>query len=353
MGQQRVFILGSGFSKAASESMPVVKELTEHLKTHEFLCEDPYYRLLDDPEILLSYLSWKQPWKRTYEVKKDASLFEQLQNDLGGYIEGCEDQAFKRTQMKEWMQLLIAYWHRNETTVISYNYDTVVERYARKINRDANVFGTMFSSFDLYRLPLTPVHVRVGESPTTLKASKRLFHLIKLHGSINWFYSGIEGFPGDQVYLRPVDTDSPLTDGMDERDPQYGRSKATFPRLLIDKIPLIIPPVTEKSRFYSNQTLRSLWWDAREALSCAEEIFCVGYSLPPTDLTTKMFFQSVANPRAVYVVNREASALKRRYSEVFPKAEINNDFSGEDAVKNMVEQLIGEESKRNEVTRHG
>jgi hypothetical protein len=120
-------------------------------------------------------------------------------------------------------------------------------------------------------------------------------------------------------------------------------SKGEVDQLLKDKKPLIIPPVSEKSHFYSNQTIRTLWWDARKVLAKANEIFCIGYSLPPTDLTTKLLFRSVAQPEKVFIVNRSAPKYLGRYSEVFSaKVEINTDFKGENAVKKMVDYLIGE-----------
>ncbi|GAG35006.1 unnamed protein product, partial [marine sediment metagenome] len=87
--------------------------------------------------------------------------------------------------------------------------------------------------------------------------------------------------------------------------------------------------------------------DARKALEQADEIFCVGYSLPVTDLTMKLFLQSVARPKKVIIVNKEDPASKagrelvKRYREAFPEP-IKVDgqsLSGSDAVERMVEYI--------------
>jgi len=320
---KRLLIVGSGFSKAVSSSMPTVTELAEHLREEEALQQDPYDKLVDDPELLLSYLSLEQPWKKPPEALEDKALFVRVQQALADFIADCEAQAFKNP-IPEWSKEFIEYLLDSRAPVIIFNYDTVLERilYMSRLGRE----------IDLYDLPLTLLWSRVRDPGGYLPARK--FHLIKLHGSINWFYSGVEGFPGEQVYYHPVDSNSPRKDGTNIPAPE-------FRQLTKDKIPLIIPPVAEKSRFYSNQTLRSLWWDARKALAEADEIFCVGYSLPPTDLTTKLLFRSVAHPRRVFIVNRSASDLdlKKRYREAFPETEVNDDFDGEDAVKKMVDYL--------------
>lgn len=319
---KRLLILGSGFSKAVFSNMPTVKELAQHLRRERALQQDPYDKLVDDPELLLSYLSLEQPWKEPSEALEDKALFVRIQKTLAQFIADCEDQAFKNP-IPGWIKRLVEHLHQSRTPVITFNYDTVLERLNSKVGKGREV--------DLYDLALSIIWSREGEMWQYLRIKR--FHLIKLHGSINWFYSGAEGFPGEQVYFRPVDSDSPHTDGIN------GIPRPEPSRLLKDKVPLIIPPVAEKSRFYPNQTIRTLWWDARKALEKADEIFCVGYSLPATDLTTKLLFRSVAWPEKVFIVNKTASKLAERYQKAFPKAEINADFDGEDAVKKMVDYL--------------
>lgn len=320
---KRLLVLGSGFSKAVSPSMPTVRKLAEHLREEGALRQDPYDRLVDDPELLLSYLSLEQPWKEPPEALEDKALFVRVQKSLADFIADCEAQAFKNP-IPEWTKEFIEYLLDSRTPVITFNYDTVLERmlYMFRLGRE----------IDLYDLPLTLLWSRVRDTGGYLPAQK--FHLIKLHGSINWFYSGAEGFPGEQIYYHPVDSGSPREDGISIPAPK-------FRQLTKDKISLIIPPVAEKSRFYSNETVRSLWRDARGVLAAADEIFCIGYSLPPTDLTTKLLFRSVARPKRVFIVNKSASELKERYRKAFPETEeIKDDFDGEDAVKKMVDYLI-------------
>ena len=62
----------------------------------------------------------------------------------------------------------------------------------------------------LYRMPLN--HLAKRTTGLYNEPRHRSYRLLKLHGSINWHYSGDENVAGQQVYLIPVDSDSPFTD---------------------------------------------------------------------------------------------------------------------------------------------
>jgi len=339
-----VFILGSGFSRAFSEAMPTVAELTDVLRGNPRFQEAPYDDLVASPELLLSYLDSAQPWKEPEEVLRDQALFIETQRQLAAEIARCEGEAFGQPA-PEWAARLVKHLHETRSTVLSLNYDTVLERIVHKTSTERSDHDEP-REFDLYQMPLSVLRLR--QAGTLGGNSVQTLRLLKLHGSINWFYSGQDATPGEQIYYRAVMSDSPAGD-------DWGRGNTTdreIRRLTSDKAPLIVPPVSEKSRFYDNRTLRMLWTDAREALARANEVWCVGYSLPETDLTMKLFLQSVARPERVYVVNRASSVngkedrILERYREAFPHSAIDGqNFMSNDSVKAMTEHLLGRASQ--------
>lgn len=336
--RKHVLILGSGFSKAIfPDSMPTVTDLGPVLLQEDALNALPYERLAGDPELLLSYLGLNQPWKKPPEGLTDQGLFIRVQEVLANHIAKCEDRAF-RNQAPGWAGLLIEHLHDSQISVITLNYDTVVERLVHHL-KEGRSDDSWPRAHHLYDLPLSPILARAGNALLDMKVET--FHLIKLHGSINWFYSGVEGYPGEQVYYRAVNSDSPYQDSRGSANSGPG-----IDCLCKDKIPLIIPPVAEKSRFYENRTIRMLWTAAREALREAEEVMCVGYSLPETDLTMKLFLRAAARPKKVVIVNKEhptdekGQAMLRRFQEAFPQAGIDGHFMCEDSVEKMTEYLV-------------
>lgn len=336
---KRVLILGSGFSKAIFPVMPLVGDLRECLQAIEALRQEPFASMASEPELLLSHLALSQPWRSAAEGLSDRALFVQAQKRLADYIANCEAEAFQ-APAPEWAGTLLRMLHGSRTPVITLNYDTVVERLLLRSSPREPDSANPLREHHLYNLPLTPIRARAGNA--LLDERVETFHLIKLHGSINWFHSGPEGYPGEQVYYRGVNTDSPFDDdrGRDGVGPG-------IECLCSDKIPLIIPPVAEKSHFYENRTIRMLWTAAREALTEAEEVMCVGYSLPETDLTMKLFLQSVARPKKVVIVNKEhppdenGQEMLKRYQEAFPGAEVDGGtFVCKDSVQKMTKYLV-------------
>ncbi len=365
--KKRLLILGSGFSKAISEKMPVVRELADALKQQikndpELKdLEDPKYQhLLNDPELLLTYLAQDQPWKEPWEAAKERGLYLRVTHWLAKYIIAAEVkammEAFNPTSEKKWAKQLVQWLHQTRLGVISFNYDTLLERICWKyeISAESKIitpFGIQkidlqrVDAFNLYRLPLAPLsHREAGTGHPPIQDS---FHLVKLHGSLNWFYSGSSDFAGEQIYYKPVDSGFPLTD-MTSLNAELLTSEVA--RLSLDKHHLIIPPVAEKSHFYSNQTLRALWSKARAYLKEAEEIYVVGYSLPDTDLTTKLLLQTACTgqTKTVYIVNNDVQgkdSLLRRYRDAFPQGTIiKDDYIRPDAVEAMVNKLCNEET---------
>ncbi len=132
--KKRLLILGSGFSKAVSEKMPVVRELADALKQQikndpELKdLEDPKYQhLLNDPELLLTYLAQDQPWKKPWEAPKEWAVFLKISQWLAEHLKKCECQAFEG-EIPEWTKHLAKWLYETKAWVLTFNYDTVLER---------------------------------------------------------------------------------------------------------------------------------------------------------------------------------------------------------------------------------
>jgi len=160
------------------------------------------------------------------------------------------------------------------------------------------------------------------------------FKLIKLHGSINWFYSGEFATPGEQVHYLPIYKESPLSD--------YN----FFKEYVSDKKPFIIPPVAEKSSFYSISLIRILWKRAKEALESADEVYFLGYSLPESDLTTRQLLTaSIPSTAKIYIVNKgnqDKERLKERYMSAMPQIQSENfdlSYVKDGSIEELAEKL--------------
>jgi hypothetical protein len=280
-----------------------------------------------DFENWLSFLAEDDPWLREDDRLRNRSLFLHVSRLLCELISAREIAA-RRDALPDWLRILVARWHEDEASIITFNYDTLVEAAFTEVvgvYSSSQAQGPNYvSPSQIFRAPLTPIGARaravyVAEAIPT-------FQLLKLHGSRTWLYSGRESFYGETIY----DATNFQTWGSEDVHER--------PWLLADKVPLVVPPTSGKTGFFNNETVRLQWRLAYEALQEADRIFIVGYSLPLTDLLTRFLLQAGVRPGSTVVaVNRDGSVADR-LTQVLPESEIESIIEP-DALRRLAELL--------------
>jgi hypothetical protein len=149
-------------------------------------------------------------------------------------------------------------------TIISFNYDLVVEGALSKLGLD---FGYGFAN------KAADYKVQAGQGREG--ATK----LLKIHGSVNWAYPG-----------------------------QVGKSLTVFPSMtevLADKlVPFLVPPSWKKQFI---ESLTGIWDSAVNAIAHATRIVVIGYSMPTSDTHFKYLIaaglQRNASLRSITVID--------------------------------------------------
>ena len=325
-----VFILGAGFSKAINANMPTMKDLSEevieklksisemegsHISIPSTLVHFGY-----DIERWITYLSQQQPWLSEEHHHRNVALA----RDMRGYIREAivrRKSLAMHSPLPEWLNTLVRQWHTRRVTVITLNYDTLVESTARELE-------TENSSRILPEQMYPPYFANIASrSGTGLWGEGNLdtFSYYKLHGSTNWYYSGRDNFYGETIFYSDVPP----------WETKYSREEfGPHPRAE-DKEWLIIPPVTDKLTYFNNETIRRLWQKASNDLRSATRVFVIGYSLPPSDLGMQFFLQhsqpSEETQAEMYIVDPDHGAVSR-YQELLPKLNVMDDFAGREGV---------------------
>jgi hypothetical protein len=166
---------------------------------------------------------------------------------------------------------------KGSVSLITFNYDLGLE------------FALYYKSIPYeYRTGLV-----AGVNPGA-KQNPQAVDLLKLHGSLNWghcskcnrtitwqlrdFLSTRQWAPSPfPVPYRTVEVANLL---VQQTCPVCGTS--------LDERPVIVPPTWNKGKFHS--PLASVWRAAAQHLSEAENVFVIGYSLPPTDEFFRYFY---------------------------------------------------------------
>jgi hypothetical protein len=352
-----VFLLGAGFSKAVSMEMPVTNELPKavlNLYKHTAGISSEIRSLIEeDFEKALTFLATEKPWLGESENLRHRALFLDLTSCVRAVFWDMSGNPLVWGINKPWIWLeeLLAYWHNNRSTVITLNYDTLVERVASAKygeNRPRIPTG------QLYPMRVTPAvlegsSIRTGSAPADEKTET--FKLFKLHGSINWFYSGRSEFFGEELFYIPCNGG---VDGVFDMAEGHNPDGVDS-RCLSGKSPLIIPPVLDKSAFLQHEALRSMWFRAGEAIRLASGIVCLGYSLPDSDLAVTQFLKGCAPPKRVRFEIVDLNARDKLESKVEHFArflgsdlyELRQEYSGEGCIpKFVIENCIDDPKEK-------
>ena len=199
-----VFILGAGFSRAIERHMPTMVELGAEVR--ERLAEVTGFSssipdsLGDNIELWMTYLSQPQPWLREPEIDLHRSLGGRIRRCIAAVIEERTVLA-SASATPDWLRRLILAWHRREAVVITLNYDTLVEKAGRGLRVSEKISALL--PVNIYPPYFANIASRSGAG-LWAEEDFRTFRLLKLHGSVNWHYSGREAFHGETIFFSDV-----------------------------------------------------------------------------------------------------------------------------------------------------
>ena len=317
-----VFLLGAGFSRAISDQMPVLQEMSELLRDR--VDYPPRVgSLTSNVEHLMTYLSQSQPWLAEPDNLENRAAFLRVTGEIGNLLAERTRKAVENP-CPEFLRTLVNYWHATQAVVITFNYDTLIERAIQQVEPEP---GHYLAPDNIYPIPIQDVRrasLVFGATPRTS------FKLHKLHGSVNWYYSGASTYFGETIYSVPVTKWGDL----EYENEQQAQEAAS------DKVPLIIPPTSEKVGYFQHETIRLIWSKAGEALSSAHHLFCIGYSLPETDLSIRFFLKSLLPEKTPLSIVNIDTDLPGHYRSVLGDTfEISDKYVRSDALSRFATEL--------------
>ncbi|MFL2002300.1 hypothetical protein [Microbacterium sp. A1-JK] len=288
------YVLGAGFSLAASSEMPITDELGRRAAARLELDDLPAF----SPggitfESWLTWLAERQPFLSEAEHLQDRARFAELSEAIAEVVtesQAAADEAGFPLWLGEFVDLL--HWARS--TVVTLNYDTIIEATVDKSPRfdgDEAIWSVdVVTGFPNGRGLMFGLGTYFEERGT--------FSMHKLHGSIDWY-----GVPGDRTgatleRIRTVEN----------------RSAAAHRATIGGREVFIVPPTSTKGTYFDNPKTRFSWQQARDGLRAAERVVLMGYSLPLTDTAlARLLATTVANgPQEVVVVNPDADGVANR-----------------------------------------
>ena len=362
-----VVILGAGFSNAASSSMPLVKDLgqevLERLRADSggsgrlAVLLDQLERTFSEGnaataspgfEAWLARLAEDQPYARQSANLERRSLFSRVSEVMWEVMVERQDKALTSWEGKdpslepsEWLYDIVSLLHQRRSTVITLNYDNLVEHAAVRSflwgePTTSRTVGRAVRADDLFGgLPpfLPPVEVAIADDPvfgpsgTKLAPIVETLHLLKLHGSLSWFWIPTDPSGTTLAAWNVAEFGSGLRDERARRQDLPGRE------------PFLVPPTTSKASYFETMVTRELWRRAYEALKATKRVVLVGYSLPAADSTFLGLLEDTIAGRdvEVIVVDTKPEPVKAQLKRLGVKNEIAEHRDIKSWVDNEVE----------------
>lgn len=342
-----VYLLGAGFSLAASADssvhMPLTSELAdlvdEALAKRLAILRGPSLdvwsageaddelkaiirslrdRLGHDVEKWLSVLGGGGPWLERSESLRFQSAYFRISDALRVVLAKREQViaadwfssgAQQQGTCPPWLAQLVERMRATSATVISLNYDTLLERAACQLAFG----GEKFAEQRLYPAPMQSVFARRGSTPVVARDLPEInFDVLKLHGSLNWLRDPTDRVGITPTYIWPFPSNGDV--GFEIKDPRE------HPVSDLGLAPLIVPPSSNKSSFFEDQLLRLQWQHASRALGRAERVVVMGCALREADVELLQLLQLSTSETASVHVADPSSDAGARAEQVFRRS---------------------------------
>lgn len=184
-----VVILGAGFSRAASRHFPLMDELGVDALDEAEVAEDERPQEGKGFEAWLSRISDDQPYRTAEENLTARQLFLRVSTAIANIMRDKQRLALG-VEPPSWLEDLISVLHTRQATILSFDYDNVVEWLV-----DGHCLSDWSSGGMRMRVTSDDVIDHLPPLPPSLSDRyrggqvARSLRLLKLHGSLSWYWS--------------------------------------------------------------------------------------------------------------------------------------------------------------------
>jgi hypothetical protein len=224
----------------------------------------------------------------------------------------------------------IAQWLRKGDAVVSFNYDTLIDRSLRGR-------GSWFPD-DGYGLRFHRHGLRKGDGVTWRAARETASDvtLLKPHGSMNWLYpvDSWESMMHLDLHGRPHKDVPPVIYCLDDLEAQFekdhplyewwGRYDHEAADYIYDLHSLIVPPMLSKPYRNLDAMIGPIWAQLLlRLLTRTTELYLIGYSIRPDDARSWWLFRKVASEatslKTIVVIDPSDEVYERVKSALKPR----------------------------------
>lgn len=177
-----------------------------------------------------------------------------------------------------------------DITIVTFNQDLVIEKAIQSASDTSRYSSIPWSIKVAYETQFGTI-TKFGPHGQAFDDDEEdsSIRVLKLHGSLNWFYKVRSGSDPRNSLRSPSGDLLCLNDRTVYSSLRYHTGSR-----YIDIIPLVIPPIYEKASRYQ-QAVAPIWIAADHAIRAADRVIVFGYSFPDIDFAAKSLFRRCAH----------------------------------------------------------
>jgi hypothetical protein len=334
-------LLGAGFSRALYGPCPLTDELGEQVR--ERLPEDvanklPTAQFIDGRfEEWLSYLSEPQPHFTPEEQADAHGLSLRVTKAISEVLAEIQISALEAGQPDRWFWQFLSVLQVLKAQAITLNYDNFIESGVQTLGLEyKGQLGPNILCEDdiLAGLPPCADFPRLNEqtgqgtaysnNPLNAEDRRNTFKLLKLHGSLSWYWLPEGG--GNSTLRR---WQLPGTFGQ-IWDSDVNLRRQELPAHEV----FVVPPASLKGQRLREPVMKELWRRAAEVVSSADRIVLIGYSIPPADHSIMGLLSDGIQGRGVKleIVNPAPGVVEHRLVRLGARSDLIECFCGKDCI---------------------
>lgn len=189
--------------------------------------------------------------------------------------------------LRELLERLLEDVGRENLSIVTFNYDLIVEKILAAISETLNSPDQLLSLRSSYHgVDFKEIFPAGGTEEFYPCEHSEVIQVLKPHGSLNWFLAYKDADDYRRVNpLEPVEVwccaDKKIRTDYDNLDYYGPGTTANNPTFRLR--PLIVPPVFDKTKYWAN-ILAPIWTAFGRVVSEADRLVICGYSLPDADV---------------------------------------------------------------------
>ncbi|UCR89670.1 SIR2 family protein [Mycetocola spongiae] len=332
-----VYVLGAGFSKAVSDSMPITNALGSEIKERLSGQVDISLRNEQSFEDWLTVQITPLPFLSSHENSVRRAHADLVIAEIAAVLDQRVTAA-SESASPHWLRQLLTIWDVEKAVILTFNYDSLIERAVNAgelfvVGSGSNISAVLGDNvvFPAPAAPPAEIYYDVS-SPH----SKGTMQVIKMHGSLLWYWASDDTTGATLIRRRERNLLGDPKPYVEDNDFNGIRELDRY----------LVPPLIIKDGYYGTYLATVIWRSARKFIDSASSLAIMGYSLPLEDRAASQLISRIPSDIPITVADLHPGSIEPRKGILGNLADLGLTASRDTHVRASITEFVTERMKQ-------